>query len=186
MTYSVGQLARRCGISRTTLLYYERAGLLMPSHRTASGYRQYGEPERHRLDLIRQYRDAGLPVERIAALLDGGTTGTEDILLQRLHELNREIADLRAQQQVLARLLSVEANQLDTRLMDKARWVDLMRRAGLDDAAMWQWHAAFESQAPEAHQDFLEGLGMTADEIGAVRERSRALAGVPEGRSRRR
>jgi DNA-binding transcriptional MerR regulator len=171
VSYSVSQLARRCGISRTTVLYYEREGLLQPATRTEAGYRRYGEAEAQRLDQIRQYREAGLPIERIAALLDGDPGNTEGILLQRLRELNREIAGLRSQQQVIVQLLSVGGKALDTRIMSKERWVDLLRRAGFSDEAMWVWHKTFEAQAPEAHQDFLEGLGMASEEIADVRRR---------------
>ena len=42
---TVTQLARECGLSRTTILYYEREGLLAPAHRSENGYRWYGENE---------------------------------------------------------------------------------------------------------------------------------------------
>ncbi|WP_206665179.1 MerR family DNA-binding transcriptional regulator [Aeromonas sobria] len=38
-------LARELGLSRTTLLYYERLGLLLPALRGENGYRRYGEAE---------------------------------------------------------------------------------------------------------------------------------------------
>lgn len=31
---------------------------------------------------------------------------------------------------------------------------------GLDDGGMRKWHSEFEQRSPEAHQDFLESLGM--------------------------
>ena len=42
-TYSISKLARACGLSRSTLLYYDRLGLLPPSGRTGSGYRCYSD-----------------------------------------------------------------------------------------------------------------------------------------------
>ena len=48
-TYSISQIARTCGLSRSTLLYYDRLGLLRPG-RTASGYRIYRERDLERLD----------------------------------------------------------------------------------------------------------------------------------------
>jgi DNA-binding transcriptional MerR regulator len=47
--YTVTQLARRCGLSRTALLYYESIGLLLPARRTAGNYRCYGEQDLVRL-----------------------------------------------------------------------------------------------------------------------------------------
>src|SRR6185503_19923577 len=42
MSESVSRLARRFGLSRTALLYYDRLGLLSPSERSAAGDRLYG------------------------------------------------------------------------------------------------------------------------------------------------
>lgn len=38
---TVGVLARRFGLARSTLLYYDRLGLLRPSSRSRAGYRSY-------------------------------------------------------------------------------------------------------------------------------------------------
>jgi DNA-binding transcriptional MerR regulator len=178
--YSVTQLARRCGISRSTLLYYESLGLLAPQRRSAAGYRYYGAPEAERLDLICTYRKAGLPLSAIARLMAGQGKGRAATLERRLVELNREIARLREQQQLLVRLLSQEEALKRTRVMNKERWIALLRGAGLDEAAMARWHAVFEAQAPEAHQDFLESLGVPAAEVEAIRSWSREVA---EGRA---
>jgi hypothetical protein len=39
--YAVGRLARMAGVSVRTLHHYDRIGLLMPTARSASGYRQH-------------------------------------------------------------------------------------------------------------------------------------------------
>lgn len=39
--YHISQLAQQFGLSRSTLLYYDRIGLLSPSARSEAGYRQY-------------------------------------------------------------------------------------------------------------------------------------------------
>ena len=70
-TYSISQLARACGLSRSTLLYYDRLGLLKPSGRTGSGYRYYSKAEQKRLQRIGHFRQAGLTLKQIRAVLDG-------------------------------------------------------------------------------------------------------------------
>jgi hypothetical protein len=50
-----------------------------------------------------------------------------------------------------------------------ARWTALQHAAGVDDAAMQRWHALFEQQSPQAHEDFLRSLG--EDEAGIARIR---------------
>ena len=55
-------------------------------------------------------------------------------------------------------------------MITKDRWVEIMRAAGLSDDDMHNWHRQFERLEPEAHQEFLESLGIEPDEIQAIRE----------------
>jgi len=57
--------------------------------------------------------------------------------------------------------------------MTKEVWVSILKAAGLDDAGMKNWHIEFERTSPEAHQDFLESLGIEKDEVAAIRDWSR-------------
>jgi len=52
-------------------------------------------------------------------------------------------------------------------------WVELFREIGLDDETMHRWHGRFESRAPEAHQSFLQWLGVPQDEVTRIRDHSR-------------
>lgn len=175
--YTVGVLARAAGLARSTLLYYDRIGLLPPSRRSRTGYRLYGEDARARLETIRTYRSVGLGLREVRALLDarGGRTAT--LLTTRLDQLNQEIAALREQQRVIVELLKNRALLKGARALDKRRWVQILEAAGLDQAAMHRWHVGFEALAPESHQDFLESLGIGKTEIASIRARARA--GVP-------
>jgi len=172
--YTVGVLARSAGLARSTLLYYDRIGLLPPSQRSATRYRLYGEEARSRLETIRMYRGIGLGLDEIRALLEarGGRTAT--ILTARLDRLNQEIASLREQQRVIVQLLRNRTLLQSARALDKRRWVQILAAAGLDEAAMHRWHVEFEALAPESHQDFLESLGISPSEITSIRTRSRA------------
>lgn len=167
--YRISRLARMVGLSRSTLLYYDRIGLLIPSGRTDANYRIYSEADRKRLAQICRYRSAGLSLETIGAILSAPRPRTVKALEQRLEALNHEIRDLRLQQQVIVDLLKDKRLLTSTRVLDKQRWVAVLRAAGLDDEAMWQWHVAFERMSPEAHQDFLESLGIDAHEISEIR-----------------
>lgn len=66
---TLGQLGRRVGLARTSILHYESLGLLAASGRSRTGYRLYGEPELERLRTIRRLRDAGLALADIGTLL---------------------------------------------------------------------------------------------------------------------
>lgn len=70
MKYSVGQLAQLAGISRRTLRHYDQIGLLVPRRDPDNDYRYYDEAELLRLQQILFYRQLGLELREIGALLD--------------------------------------------------------------------------------------------------------------------
>ena len=70
--YSVGRLARASGVTVRTLHHYDALGLLRPRHVALNGTRTYGWEERLRLQEILFYREMGMPLGEIAAVLDSG------------------------------------------------------------------------------------------------------------------
>ena len=75
MGTSICLMAKRFGLSRSTLLYYDSIGLLSPSERSDSNYRLYSGADVERMELIDVYRRAGLPLVDISRVLssDPGT-----------------------------------------------------------------------------------------------------------------
>ena len=88
---TVGAVAALTGVSVRTLHHYDHIGLVVPSVRTAAGYRDYTDADIERLHLVLVYRSAGLPLEEIRTLLDDPTA---DVLTQltRQHEVLLEHA----------------------------------------------------------------------------------------------
>ncbi len=170
----IRELARRAGLSRAALLHYESLGLLAPARRDANGYRLYGPEQIERLRAIRAYRDAGLSIAAIQSLLANEPDVSIKLLEDRLLDIDREINSLREQQITLARLLAQATAEFPGKVKSKDAWVALMRNAGLSEEDMKRWHAVFESQAPEAHQKFLESLSLSKAEVTAIREWARA------------
>jgi len=68
--YTVKQLAQASGVSVRTLHHYDEIGLLRPAFIGDNGYRHYGGDELLRLQQILFHRELGLPLRRIAELLD--------------------------------------------------------------------------------------------------------------------
>ncbi len=171
---TVTELARRCGLSRTAVLYYESAGLLPPPPRTAGNYRRYGESHLERLNRIRGYREAGLTLSDIRGLLDakGGSDATV-VLERRLAGITTEIERLRSHQRSILQLLKTKQSFRRFKMLTKDKLVSIMRAAGLTDDDMNKFHVEFERSAPSEHQEFLEFLKIPAEEIGQIRERSR-------------
>jgi DNA-binding transcriptional MerR regulator len=170
---TVTRLAKSCGLSRSTVLYYESIGLMRASGRSAANYRRYTEKDAARLKQICTYRDAGLKLADIRALLERPENDPSSVLKRRLAELNTEIERLRDHQQQILKLLRAKSSLWRTKDVTKEKWVAIMKAAGFNEDDMHRWHKEFEKSAPTDHQDFLEYLHIPAEEIGKIREWSR-------------
>ena len=171
---TISALAKSSGLSRSALLYYDRLGLLKPSGRSRAGYRLYSSADRKQLEQICLYRQVGIPLREMKSLIEkSNTRASVQILQRRLRILDREIADFRRQQQWIVGLLKQKQVRKGVEMINKERWVEIMRAAGLSDDDMKNWHTQFEKMEPEAHQEFLESLGIKAEEIRRIREWSR-------------
>jgi MerR family transcriptional regulator, thiopeptide resistance regulator len=172
--WTATKLAQACGLSRTTLLYYESVGLLKPPPRSQGNYRCYGDKDLRRLQQICVYRDSGLKLADIQTLLDGAGSGAAEVLERRLAEINTEIARLREHQKSICRMLEKRNSFGRTKVITKEKWVTILRNCGFSDEDMKRWHAEFEKSAPAEHQEFLEFLHIQPAEIDHIREWSRA------------
>ncbi|MBR3358718.1 MAG: MerR family transcriptional regulator [Solobacterium sp.] len=93
---TVGMLCQKTGITRKTLFYYDRIGLLKPSARTGiQEHKLYDEAACERLSRILRFRRAGLRIEEIRKILDDPNSNVRQIL-------NNAVARCRAQQNVLS------------------------------------------------------------------------------------
>lgn len=172
---TISSLAKASGLSRSTLLYYDRLGLLKPSGRSCKGYRLYAPAQVKRMEEICLYRQMGIPLGDMKKLLStSGRTVSLEILQRRLRKLDREIENFRRQQHTIVELLKQKQLHQGVEMLNKERWVEIMRAAGLTDQDMRNWHIQFEKMEPEAHQEFLESLGIQAPEINKIREWSRS------------
>jgi DNA-binding transcriptional MerR regulator len=173
---TVTALARRCGLSRTTVLYYEAQGLLRRPPRTSGNYRAYSEADVVRLQQIGQHRRLGLSVPEIRVLLDQPEGGATSVLERRLAAIDAEIEALREHQGSILRLLRRSRSFTTEKKMTKEKWSAIMRAAGFTEDDMSRWHSEFETNAPAEHQAFLEFLRIDPRQIVRIRQSSRAQA----------
>ncbi len=173
--YRISQLAEQFGLSRSTLLYYDRIGLLSPSDRNEAGYRQYSAVDRGRLESICSLRRAGMDIEGIRAILATAGDDTTAVLRRRLDEIGAEIEALRTKQHLLAGMLKVQGKGGPGATVNKEMFVAMLRAAGMDEAAMKKLHVEFERREPEAHHAFLLSLGISEKEALLIRKWSAAM-----------
>ncbi|MEC6798530.1 MerR family transcriptional regulator [Photobacterium sp. S4TG1] len=100
--YLISELATKVGISRTTLLYYEKQGLIK-GHRLDNGYRHYSESDLQRLFLIKQLQSAGLTLKECQSCLEAKLD--KNILFERLTQLTEEIQKKTQARELLLGLL---------------------------------------------------------------------------------
>ena len=94
MEYSIRELSEIAGISARTLRYYDKIGLLKPSCVRESGYRYYGETELELLQQILFYKERGLKLEQIAAIIQSDDFDVMAALHEHLKELELQQARL--------------------------------------------------------------------------------------------
>src|SRR3990167_6685080 len=124
--YTITQFAKKYGLSRSTLLYYDSIGVIKPNRRSPARYRQYGPEEVTRMNRVCEYPHAGLSLSEIKRILKTGGSSLNQALEQRLTELNIEIKELRKQQQFILGLLKTERHFKQIGIMNKDRWKSLL------------------------------------------------------------
>ncbi|MEW6471534.1 MAG: heavy metal-responsive transcriptional regulator [Actinomycetota bacterium] len=110
---TVGEAARRAGVSPKAVRLYEAKGILPPAERTQSGYRTYSEQDVEVLRFVRRARALGLRLEEIGRILDLQREGAQpcgtvvELLEGHLREIDRTMRELRALRRDLASALDV-------------------------------------------------------------------------------
>jgi DNA-binding transcriptional MerR regulator len=126
----VGELAKRSGISASTLRYYEKLALLRRASRNASGYREYTKEALDQLALIQRAKELGFSLREIRALLARPRGASREAVLaavaSKLTELERARKDLGSTERHLRRFRSQVLRDGDKRVDDLTGW--LMRR----------------------------------------------------------
>jgi len=181
--YRISELARQFGLSRSTLLYYDRIGLLSPSGRSEANYRRYSGSDRDRLESICSLRQAGLDIEGIRTILASVGDDTMSVLQRRLHEIGHEISALQTKQRILAGMLKLKGEGGPKTTVDKEMFVGMLRAAGMDDDSMKRLHTEFERREPEAHHNFLLSLGISEKEAFMIRKLSAEFGVQVQARS---
>ena len=66
----IQQLSKRTGITKRNIHFYIKEHLLTPKSDSANGYYDFSEEDYKQLILIKQFRDMGLSISNIKALLN--------------------------------------------------------------------------------------------------------------------
>lgn len=118
MRYSIGDLARRTGLTIKAVRFYSDHGLVSPSGRNTAGHRRYDDAALARLDLVRTLRGLGLGLAVIRRIVDGETT-VADVAARHAKALEAEIRVLRLRQAVWTAVAVRGSTTEETRLVNE-------------------------------------------------------------------
>lgn len=110
---SIGETARRTGLSVDTLRYYEKIGLTPAIARNASGRRYYEQHDLSRLRFIQRAQRCNFSLNEIRQLLDfrscrdAARPEVARLAEQKLQDIRHRMADLDRLQQELEQLLQL-------------------------------------------------------------------------------
>ena len=108
---TISRLAHLAGVHVETIRYYERRGLLAAPPRTSSGYRQYADGDRWRLEFIQRAKQLGFTLGEITDLFGPDQARSSDEVLDAAHArlvaVDEQMRQLAAQRCQLRRLVDV-------------------------------------------------------------------------------
>ncbi|MFF2652360.1 MerR family transcriptional regulator [Streptomyces sp. NPDC058045] len=130
----IGEVARRSGVSARMLRHYESLGLVRPSGRTGSGYREFSGEDIRRIFRIEGLRSLGLSLREIGQALDGPGSTPAALVGDLIRQTRERIA-------------------VETELLNRLRRIDAAEPAGWDDALqVVALLKALEARSPDARQ----------------------------------
>ncbi|MFS1300014.1 MerR family transcriptional regulator [Streptosporangium longisporum] len=162
--YSIGDLARRTGLTVKTIRFYSDRGIVPPADRSPAGHRLYGTADAARLDLVRTLRDLDLDLPTIRRILDREIPLAQ-VAAAHAEALTVQIRTLRLRRAVLTAV---------ARHGSTPEEMDLMHRLA----------ALSEEERQEMIDDFLDAVfgGLEADHgfVGIRRSMTPRLPDDPE------
>ncbi|WP_280481010.1 MerR family transcriptional regulator [Nocardia cyriacigeorgica] len=102
----IGEVSRRSGVSSRMLRHYDALGLVTPSVRTSTGYREYSADDIRRLFHVECLRTLGLSLTEAKRALDDPGFAPGDMVEQLVRRTRARIA---AEQELLGKLERVDA-----------------------------------------------------------------------------
>ncbi|CDR01373.1 MerR family transcriptional regulator [Streptomyces iranensis] len=117
----IGDVARRSGVSARMLRHYESLGLVRPTGRTDSGYREYSSEDIRRIFHIESLRSLGLSLRDVGRALDDPGFAPAELVDDLIRQTRDRIA---AETELLTRLRRIGAAQ-------PAGWEEVLQTVAL-------------------------------------------------------
>lgn len=108
---NIGEAGKRAELPAKTIRYYDEIGLIQPSARSASGYRDYDDKAIESLRFVGRARGLGFSVEECRALLalyrdrNRASADVKAVARAHLDDIARKIAQLEGMRRTLETLI---------------------------------------------------------------------------------
>ncbi len=100
MSYQVSELAQKCNVSKDTVRYYAKIGLLHPLRNADNGYQYFNERDIKHLDFIKRAQYLGYSLKEIKHIIEQSQNGASpcplvrDLIQQRLKSNKERLTQL--------------------------------------------------------------------------------------------
>lgn len=150
---AIGDFSRMTYLSVKALRHYHDIGLLVPAEvDPATGYRFYQPSQVPVAQVIRRFRDLGMPTDEVRAVLQApDILSRNEVIVAHLQRMQAQLAQTQSTVASLRALLErpgVAVLDVEHRLVPAARVLAIGERVAMEDIEEW-WTAAFD----ELHGD---------------------------------
>jgi DNA-binding transcriptional MerR regulator len=163
--YSIGELARRTGLTVKAIRFYSDRGLVPPTDRTATGYRLYDVTAVAPLDLIRTLRELGLDLATIRSVLDHETE-LSDVAAAHAEALTVQIRTLRLRRAILTTVADRNSTPEDLTYMHRLAQLSATQRHTLITDFL---NAVFDRSSSDRDSAGADGSTAEPDAFAAAR-----------------
>ncbi|MEU9450927.1 MerR family transcriptional regulator [Streptomyces sp. NPDC048277] len=150
--YSIGDVARRTGLSVSAIRFYADEGVVAPTGLTEGGFRRYDVHAIARLELVRTLRDLGAGLDDIRRMLAAETT-LHDLAAAHLRLVEDQLRQFRARRAVLRTIVRQHTTTEQVSLMHK-----LVSMSDDDRDRLIHRFWDFVTDGLDVHPSYVEGL----------------------------
>ncbi|WP_338700741.1 MerR family transcriptional regulator [Streptomyces sp. Q6] len=145
---TIGQLARRTGLTVRTIRFWSDEGVLHPVTRSDGGYRLYDAASVARLELIRTLRELGLGLDDVRTVL-AGDADIAAVAAAHVAALDAQIRSLRLSRAVLSTVAKRGSSTEEMALMNKLARLSAGERKHIIDDFMEQTFGGLDAADPD-------------------------------------
>jgi len=144
---SIGDFSRMTYLSVKALRHYHELGLLVPAEIDPStGYRLYGPAQARPAQVIRRFRDLGMPLDEVGAVLAAPDVAARNaVIAAHLRRVEHQLERTQAAVSSLRSLLEQETSliEVECRSVPAMTVLAVGGRIAMSDSELW-WTEAFD------------------------------------------